>query len=74
MKIGEFDSLELSGCLIGCGEISRYRCLSASKSRGMGKGRDGGERVEMPAEFWACVSSYYSGISYEGEEAEMLGG
>ena len=55
VKIGGSNSLGLSGCLTDCGEIGRF-ALSASKSRGLGGGGDGGGKAEMPAEFWACVS------------------
>ena len=66
MKIDEFDSLRLSGCLTGYEEIGRCRyAFNASKSRGLGEGGDGGRRVETPAEFWPYVSSRYSGIFYE---------
>ena len=55
IKIGGSDSLGLSGCLssclTNCGDIGRYRfALSASKSREMGGGGDGGG-IEIPGEF-----------------------
>ena len=73
LNIGRFGSLGLSGCLTGCGEISRF-ALSASKSRGLDEGGDKGGRAEMPVEFWAYVSLCCPGIFCEGEEAGMSDG